>query len=474
MFLSKGFTVQAFLTKYSLPLHLAVMASSVLASLCVPLRYGGVTVLVLAVSAAEFVFLLPSVHTGETFADARDRVCGLLVRDAFFYIGLLGLLMALSQWLNSGCSLVYQPGADVWQISLPPVRGLPFSVKPSASGPVLVRAAAAFVGVCALRCAVGKRGKKKLFALLGCVSGVIAVTMMARTAAHPEAVSPQPAGFLFGFWAIAGLGSYLAACQSPEDKKIHVALVCLGIGANTVGALYFASAFWSATFLLLMSILVLYGFFFLARRAAPRQLMSYAGFFFLLSGGAILILGYLLPGNPIQRHFHFLMDADFKEVWDAWFSVWRTRMDAALDVWRGHPGWGVGADGFRKFAGFSLTGKAWAAFKKDPGLVYNDFLQFLCEYGLVGFVLFFAAFLSLSIPVVFRCRSCLSRQDAAKDGLDKRDFFRLDPFFFTGALAVVFGAVQAWFASPFHAPGYCFSWMMVLASLPVFLPEAGD
>lgn len=450
------------------------MASAVLASLCVPLRYGGITAFVLAVSAAEFVFLLPTVHTGETFADARDRVWGGLVRDAFFYIGLLGVLVAFSQWLNSGCSLVYQPGADVWQMSLPPVRGLPFSVKASPAGAVLIRSIAVFVGVCALRFAVGKRGKRKLFSLLSCVSGIIAVFMMARTGVTQEVVVPRPAGFLFGFWAIVGIGSYLDACLEPEDNAIHFWLVILGIGANTVGGLYFSNVVWAAVLLFFVLVLAIYAFFFLVRHSGAKQLMSYGCFFFLLSGGAVLILGYLMPGNPIQRHFNFWMTAEVEEVWAAWSAAWRTRMDTALDVWQGHLAWGVGVDGFREFLGFSVSGKTWAAFKTDSGLVYNDCLQFLCEYGLVGFVLFLSAVLSLVIPIVFRCRSFLAQQGEAKGALDKRDFLRLDPFFFTGAFAVVLGVVQAWFAAPFHAPGYCLSWMMVLASLPVFLPEVGD
>ena len=472
--MSKGSLVQAFLTKYSLPIHLAILASAVLASLCVPLRYGGITVFILAVSAAEFVFLLPSVHTGETFVDARDRVWRGLVRDAFFYVGILGLLIALSQWLNSGCSLVYQPSANAWQMSLPPMPGLPFSVKTSTAGEVLNRSVAVFVAVCALRLAVGKRGKRKLFAVLGCVSGCIAVIMMFRTGANPGAVVPLPVGFLFGFWAIVGMGSYLGVCQEPENTGIHPLLVILGIGANTVGGLYFSNVFWAAVLLFLILVFAIYGFFFLARRSEAKQLMSYGCFFFLLSGGAILILGYFMPGNPIQRHFNFWMTVDLEEAWNVWSAAWRTRMDAALDIWKGHWGWGVGVDGFREFLGFSVTGKAWSAFKTDPGLVYNDCLQFLCEYGLSGFVLFLSAFLSLVIPVVFRSRSFLAQQGEAKGALDRRDFLQLDPFFFTGAFAVVLGIVQAWFASPFHAPGYCLSWMMVLASLPVFLPEVGD
>ena len=130
---------------------------------------------------------------------------------------------------------------------------------------------------------------------------------------------------------------------------------------------------------------------------------------------------------------------------------------------------GVGADGFRHFAGLTVVGKEWGLLKSDPSCAYNDSLQFLCEFGVLGAGLLLAAIVTLMVPLCYRLR--VAWKDGTHDNNAGRFFIlRLSPIVFTGVLATLFCVLESWMASPFRAYGLVLSWTCVMTVLPAFLP----
>ena len=141
-----------------------------------------------------------------------------------------------------------------------------------------------------------------------------------------------------------------------------------------------------------------------------------------------------------------------------------------MEVWQAHPWVGVGVDGFYHFVGLSVSAKDWGLIKNGQEFVYNDGLQFLCEYGVVGAGLFLAALITLLVPVCYRAR--IAWKYGAKDENDGRVFvLRLSPIVVTGVLATGVCVIESWFVSPFRSAGLLLAWTCVMASMPAFLPS---
>ena len=145
------------------------------------------------------------------------------------------------------------------------------------------------------------------------------------------------------------------------------------------------------------------------------------------------------------------------------------RASAAMKIWQDHPWVGVGPDGFRHFVGSVVNDKEWKLISTNQAFAYNDTVQFLCEYGLLGFGLLFFSVIMLIVSVVYRLR--LAWKYGVSDKKGGRSFlFRLSPSVVTGALALGVCALESLMGSPFRAPCVLISWGIVLSILPAFLP----
>ncbi|MBV5333363.1 hypothetical protein JZU54_07510, partial [bacterium] len=108
--------------------------------------------------------------------------------------------------------------------------------------------------------------------------------------------------------------------------------------------------------------------------------------------------------------------------------------------------------------------------KADPAYVYNDSLQFLCEFGVLGAGLLLASVITLLVPVCRRAR--IAWKSGTHDENNGRVYLlRISPIVVTGVLATLVCFVESWIASPFRAHGLLLSWVCVLAVMPAFLPE---
>ncbi len=464
--------MQKLLTKYGLMAHVACVVAYPLFYLAHGRVFGFTALLWLSLAVVEMMVLLPSVRRGETLSDARLRVMRGVLWDPFFYTGLAVVGVALVQWLNSGCGLVYLADADVWQMSNPPVTWAPFCVEARAgSAMVAVFTACVTVGV-ALRAALGKSAKRQLLQWLAGLGGLFAVYAVAQAGLGrlPYAALVMDAGgaamgTFFGFWALLGMGLFVDALARCQRRSKF--LLVFGVLGNLAGMLFFARAF--SVYIYVFLTVVLLGYWMLYVRphvAKQTQFKLFLGALVILGTAAVSIF-FLFPQNPVLSKFVSVLRSD--SFWTEFADAQKIRTAVALDIWQDHPWVGVGADGFHHFVGLSVSAKDWGSLKSGQGCVYNDCLQFLCEYGVLGAGFLLAAVVTLLVPLCYRAR--IAWKFGTNDENDGRPYLlRLSPVVVVGVVATSVCFFESWFSGPFRSYGVLLSWTCVMAALPAFLP----
>jgi O-antigen ligase len=134
---------------------------------------------------------------------------------------------------------------------------------------------------------------------------------------------------------------------------------------------------------------------------------------------------------------------------------------SASQIWADHPWFGVGGWGYRHFLPVHALGDVGRTLGLGYANVHNDALQFLCEFGAVGFGLMLAATLAFAWPLLRSIRRGLTSGLALAC---------------TGLLAVLFHSL---IDLPFRSPGILYAWLAVMgvggASVGGVLPGlAGD
>lgn len=464
--------MQTVLTKYWLVIHLAVILFASWISLFQSRGACFVFLLWLSLMAVEAMVLLPTIRTNETLADARLRVFRSIVQDPFFYLGLAVLGFLFVQRMNSGCTLTYLPDADVWQFSLPPVPWAPFCIEAKDALRYVSVFSACFFGGLILRNSVGKTGKRFLLQVAAALSGCVACLLIwkALGGAQASAVATSGSvtgayGSFFGFWLVLGMGGYVEALA--RGQRATGLLFVSGFLGNLAGMLYFSSAHMCVLYTAVVLLLAIYWLIYL-NTLVPKtvQFKLFLLTLAVIVGGAVAVL-YVFPHNPFVTKIAALFE--FDKYWATLSEAREVRTTAALKIWKEHPWMGVGANGFFHYVGSVVEGKGWALIKSDQAFVLNDYLQFLCEFGVLGASLLGAGVVALIVPICYRARLAWQHGEGGRG--DSRIFLlRVSPFVFTGVCAALLGCVESWGANPFQSEALLTSWVFVMATLPSFLP----
>jgi len=466
--------MQKVLTKYWLTVHVGLVLFFPFLYLSQPHTLGFIPLLWLSFVALETAILLPSVRRGETLADARLRVIRAVLKDPFFYLGVSVLLFVIFQWLNSGCKLMYLPDADIWQFTPPAVPWAPFSVEAQTSLTNVAVFFASVVGCLCLRHAVSQTGKRYLLQATVSLSGLLACYSVWRTSCGVE---PYVAyafgregcalGAFFGFWLMLGMGVFADAMA--RGQRGFEMFFLLGVVGNLVGMLFFSKALLLVLYVALAFLLFLYWLCYLNVHVAKHVQLK----LFLMSAVVMISLSvaliYVFPANPVSAKMQGLLS--FERCWHSLAETKNIRTTAALKIWQDHPWVGVGVDGFQHFIGSVVNDKDWRLIKVDQPCVYNDSLQFLCEYGLLGFGLLFSSVITLLVPICHRTRIAWKMGGLDENG-SRLVLLRISPLVLTGVLATGACFLESWFGSPFRSSSVLMSWVIVLSMLPSFLPAS--
>ena len=466
--------MQKVLTKYWLTIHVGCVLFFpwlYLAQFHVP---GLIPLLWLSLIALEVAVLLPSIRRGENFAEARMRVVRSLVSDPFLYLGFSVLAFVTVQWLNSGCTLIYLPDANIWQFTTPNVPWAPFSVEPKPAQTNVSVFVACVVGCLCLRHAVSQVGKRLLLQTAVSISGVLASCSVWQ-ACH--GVEPYVGyafgrtgcslGAFFGFWLIIGMGVF--ADTLARRRRGGELYFLLGVVGNLVGALIFSKAWLLVSYAVIAFMLFFYWLWYLNALVPKHVQLKLFLVSVVVIVGVVAALAFVFPGNPVAEKLKGTLPLE--QYWHTLAETRQLRMTAALKIWQEHPWTGVGADGFHHFVGSVIGEKEWRLIKADPSCVYNDCLQFLCEYGLLGLGLLLSAVGTLIVPVCFRARNAW-KNGSFEDNENRIFLFRISPLLLTGVIATSICFLESWFGSPLRSPGMLISWIIVLSMLPDFLPTS--
>jgi len=463
--------MQKILTKYWLLIHIGAILFFPWSYLSRSDVNGLVPLLWLSLIAFEVALLLPTVRSGENLADARQRVVRTVVADPFFYISLVALIYAVLQWLNSDCKRVYLPDADLWQFTPPRWSWAPFGVNATAALMSFSAIFASATGCLCLRHIISQTGKRYLLQVAACVSGAMAIFFVWKASYGVEPYGEYAVnggdgiGIFFSLWLIMGMGAYVDALA--RQQRGSEGLFALGIVGNLVGMLYFAKILP----LLISSILALLVFFYWFAYlgvCVPRNVklkLFLVSFVVVISVATATI--FVFPGNPVAVKVKSLQNIDV--YWHGLSETKGLRTSSAMKIWQEHPWVGVGPDGFRQFVGTVISGKEWRLLKTDQACVYNDCVQFLCEYGLFGFLLLVSAIVTLMASICYRARIAW-KQGPLENDCNNALLLRVSPLVFTGVLAVGLCFLESWFSCPFRTPSVSMSWVFVLAMLSGFLP----
>jgi len=464
--------IQKWLTKYGLVFHVACVCLFPLCYLNQSRVFGFIPLLWLSFIAAEVMLVLPSVRRAETLADARHRMLYGLVRDPFFYLGAVFVGMVVAQWLNGGCELVYLPDADVWEVSNPVVQWAPFCVEPRAAlTQVAVFVACLTVGVI-LRHALSKTSKRLLLQFLVCVSGGLALFFVVQACQKIQPYMLQTTGLgvpamgaFFGFWLLMGMG-ILAEAMSRGQRGCGL-LFILGFVGNLLGMLFFASALALAVYAVLSGLLFVYLLMYLSAHVSKLAQLKLFFVSMIVVGGIMVWFVFLYPQNPVGAKLKSALP--LTEYWSAITATRQVRAEAAISIWQKHPWVGVGADGFYHYVGLSVDTRKWALIHDEPSYVLNDWLQCLCEYGVLGMGLLLLIVITLIVPVCYRARNIWKYRTKCEDG-DRVFLFRLSPIVVAGVWATIACFFESCFASPFRSAGLLLAWTCAVSALPGFMP----
>lgn len=463
--------MQKILTKYWLTVHVGALLF--FPWLCLPQQevYGLVPLVWLSVIALEVALLLPTVRTGETLADARQRVVRTVIADPFFYTGAVILLFALVQWLNSDCKRVYLPDANLWQFSAPTLSWAPFSVNTKAALAPFCVFLACVAGCLCLRHAMSQTGKRYLLQVAAGVSGALAFFAVWKASCGGEpysgyAVNGSGAvGTFFGLWLTMGMGAFVDALA--RGQRGSAGLFLLGVFGNLVGMLFFATVLPLFLFSTVAALIFFYWFAYLRKQVSKTVQLKLFLMSFVAIVSVTVALIFVFPKNPVVEKLKAVQD--LTAYWQGLSETKELRTSTAMKIWLDHPWVGVGPDGFRQFLGSTISEKEWRLLKTDQACVYNDSVQFLCEYGMLGFSLLVLAVIMLLAPICYRARGVWMQKSLESKASDAF-LLRISPLVFVGVLATGLCFLESWFSSPFRSPSVLISWIFVLAMVSGFLP----
>lgn len=435
---------------------------------------GSVYLLWLSLFALESLVLLPTVFKEESITEARKRVFRSMEGDAFSYVGLILVGVIGIQWLNSGCSLVYLPDADVWKYSLPPIEWLPYSVKPLPTLAWLSLVVSVFVCVLIVRNGLGKGGKRFFLDTATIISGMIAAyaVFQSHTGVAPYttwASNPGACnlGTFFVFWFLISLGLDLGSSSSKFSSAKTVLWWIFAFAGNLVGFLQFSSPVSMVVYVFIGVLLISYRItiLFFQHIQVDKRYRFVVGILFvvLFVSGSIV---FLIPKSPIISKVMGLKGISSFEQMTA-SRMFRT--NAALKIWEEVPWTGVGVDGFSQYVGTVIEDSDWKLIKSDKRLVLNDGFQFLCEWGVIGTGVLGAMIITILIPLFVRLRNLFGSRNSTRTAWDI--FLMFDAYVVPSVVVVVMLLIEGWFSSPFQSPAVFMSWFCVLAVLPGLLPS---
>lgn len=405
----------------------------------------------------------------------RKRFC-----DPVFWLGGAFLVFLALQWANAGREQYFDVGYQQWRYTLPPWPNWPSAFSRPDAMQVWSWFFPAWVIALSLRSDFWQPEElRHLLTACVCSAGGLALFGLVQFAAGTSSIYwVQPmkehffASFPYGnhaapYFVLLGAVSvgliYREVLdvrrkhrQSMSVRHLHhpwriallttSLLLCL-IGANLAFSRSGVILSW-----MLGGVILLYGFIGAWQTLPPANRINFSA----LTAGTALLLYFAVVGfgeHGIQKEFT-LKESGSEEAITFWERVdlelgGRPRFAwAAVEIWREHPWYGVGGWGYKYLVAEHVSPELWKNLRERGWAnVHFDFLQFLAEFGLIGFSLLLGT-LGILVRDLWRARE-------QWNSLYVMSGFGL-------VLVLVFSMIDL----PFRCPAVLYAWVAVLSALP--------
>ncbi len=479
----------------------------------------------LAVALVEMTVLFPVLKKGETDGEGRSRIIRSILRDPIFYLGIFFLAFLGIQCANGPCELFYDVESGVWKYSDPPMAGWPSCVNRAESSQLLYWYSPVFAILIAIRHGLSRKAKINLLKILVAAGALLSFVGIIQFVSGTDKIFwitqipvqffasfgyPNHAGSYFTLLFAISIGLLLhAMADEVNHPKVHWLVACMAL--NLLGA-----TFSLCRAAICMSwCIAIFGFVYGIAYVGPLVTKSTKlriGVTAIIAVGAAAFLFFVAyPDNAIRREIGTIFHAGQKarvvkvegasktsqaaakdgasraddsgkskvEIENPFSGDRKFLSGIAADIWKDHPWTGVGGWGFRRYAGLYVDQSQWKNLRSaGRANVHNDFMQYLCEHGVIGISLLLGTIVVLLIPTWYRfIRFAMTPVDATAadrtDG-DRAFVFRVSPLVWFMAIGTMSVVVHSLIDLPFRSPAVITLWFICLAVMPAMLPRSKD
>ena len=455
--------------------------------------------------ALQVLFFYPQRNPWEDVVSARQRTWTGLAHDPLTWICMALTALLLLPLFNKGLCPVCDAkaildGAD----PRPPMRYLPWCVNVAEHASSLMWIVPTLIASLAVRHALVKHGRRVFMEMLiwnGALLAVYGFIMRGMDALGPYGDAGQKVNGVFfstfGYANMAGsyfvllcaisvgiwrqrnleMGAEVDAAVKNQTKPRNVWLKAnypvVAAVMNFFGALCSLSraAIIAAFVIMLMSFIYIFAGIFASKRR--ERIRSVKGAAWAALGMMIFIaLIYIFAPTGMSRE---IKSVSSREVLDrvSGKGVYHTRVSTA--IFKDYPVFGVGFWGYGHLCTEYMTPQELKNIQQNGGAnVHNDYLQFLCEFGVVGTGLIFAVFVFLILPVVrdwyrFHRVSKFTRPEEASTA--NLAVYSLPPPIFWTFVGAILVAIHAFGDCPLRSGAVMSALLTALASTEGFLPH---
>lgn len=391
--------MQKFIVKYGLAAHLAILAVAPLFLYSVfSGETGAIALLWLSLPTVLWLFLEPSLRSGELLRDARRRVMFNLVSDPLTWVLLVMVLATGICAANSGVALAYDAETSSWRISEAASAILPGSVE-GCGFFLFASVHAAAVVVLAVRHSLGRAARTGFMMGASALAGVVALADLILTyLGYIDVNGPIRAdefgysfvGFSYGLYFLLGLVALIGALENEWHSSIP--LFFFSIGGTAVGLFCFSPVYMLLSFLAVAAVILIYSVVYARLTFQPTgQLKVLAGVvMFLVMAG--LVVAAIYPQEQLAAKLESVSALAFLP--EGYREIRAALSRIAFKSWMRHLWVGTGLGSFSIDFRFAATAEDWALLPRGATAVPNGWWQLLAERGTFGFVLFV-------LPLVF-------------------------------------------------------------------------
>lgn len=428
----------------------------------------------LSLGLLEMMFLMPLRHHGQSPRSAARNLFRGLVRDPAFYFGILLLIFLVIQWLNGPVELEYDDINKEWIYTKPPFPNLPFNADRDGARQVLIWFSSVVTAVLAIRHCLGPKSKYLLLRLLVINGALLSILGFLQLGFSPDKLFwhrpmevfffstfgyPNHAGAFFLLLSAVNMGLLMRAFASFDDIN-HPILYSVTLILNIAGV--YGSMCRAAMVLetLLIVFALIYAMFFLRTKIGFSTWTKIIATIAVMIGCAVFVF---IKGGDFAETVRDINKEQFAHVYDGDRAI---LADAAVDILQDYPWSGVGGWGFRRYVGLYIGEEKWDIIQQaGKANVHNDFLQFLCEHGVVGAGLIFAIALTILVNLAIRLALSGRIVDQVTDK-DASWFDSVPPTVVMGLAGCICTLVHCTIDLPFRSVAILLTWFIVLACLP--------